>query len=75
MTPHSKTGASSAAAADETGSGLSDEGRRITRAPLRITPNFQPQDKRRLKNDSSGDSSGAFLTDESFDMSGKSCSS
>lgn len=45
---------------------------RITRAPLRITPNFQPQEKRRPKTDERWDiTHGAFLTEESFDIAGE----
>lgn len=69
MTPSGKPGVSLAAAAEDNSSGLGDEGRRITRAPLRITPNFLPQDKGRQSADPLRDSSGRFFTDESFDMS------
>lgn len=46
---------------------------RIARAPLRITPNFQPQDKRRPKTkEQRWDlTHGAFLTEESFDIAGE----
>lgn len=62
------TGGGGAAAADESGRGYGDGNTRITRAPLRITPNFQPQDKRRPKTDAIRD---AFLTEASFDMAGE----
>lgn len=46
--------------------------RRMTRAPLRITPNFQRQEKRRPKTDVENDLTyGAFLTEESLDIAGK----
>lgn len=65
---------SAAAEGEENGTGLDAETKRrkMTRAPLRITPNFQPQEKRRPKTDVKKDLTyGAFLTEESLDIAGK----
>lgn len=44
----------------------------MTRAPLRITPNFQPRDERRSNADMDRDIAyGAFLTEEGLDIAGK----
>lgn len=65
---------SAAAGGDDNGAGFGGDGKnRITRAPLRITPNFQPQEKRRPKTvaDDEDIAYGAFLTEESFDIAGE----
>eukprot|EP00903_Cladosiphon_okamuranus_P018228 g16767.t1 len=72
LTPPGKPGngagaGSAAAGGEEGGNTASNSG--ITRAPLRITPNFQPQEKRRPKTDVHRDVAyGAFLTEKSFDI-------
>lgn len=69
--PGSGVGAGSAAAGGEE-NGKTASNNRITRAPLRITPNFQPQEKRRPKTDVRRDMAyGAFLTEKSFDIAGE----
>ena len=69
--PGSGAGAGSAAAGGEE-NGKTARNNRITRAPLRITPNFQPQEKRRPKTDVHRDMAyGAFLTEKSFDIAGE----
>jgi len=70
--PNSGAGAGSAAAGGEDGAEASAPSR-ITRAPLRITPNFQPQEKRRPKTEYRDITYGAFLTEESFDIAGERC--
>lgn len=75
-TPPGNGGNGGAAAAEEgaRGGNFGLEGTtRITRAPLRITPNIQPHHKRRPKTDVIRDlaSNRAFLTDGSFDMFGR----
>lgn len=66
--PGSGAGAGSAAAGGEE-SGKTTSNKKIARAPLRITPNFQPQEKRRPKTDVRRDMAyGAFLTEKSFDI-------
>lgn len=45
---------------------------RMTRAPLRITPNFQPRDERKSSADMDRDIAyGAFLTEEGLDIAGE----
>lgn len=73
ISPPGKSGSSSAAAADENGSGLGDESRRITRAPMRITPNFQPRDEHHPKYDATRDQDGVFLTDQGFEITCEWC--
>lgn len=68
--PNSGAGAGSTAAGGEDGAEASAPSR-ITRAPLRITPNFQPQEKRRPKTEYRDITYGAFLTEESFDIAGE----
>lgn len=69
--PGSGAGAGSAAAGGEE-NGKTSGNNPITRAPLRITPNFQPQEKRRPKTDVRRDMAyGAFLTEKSFDIAGE----
>lgn len=70
--PNSGAGAGSTAAGGEDGPEASAPSR-ITRAPLRITPNFQPQEKRRPKTEYRDITYGAFLTEESFDIAGEHC--
>lgn len=73
-TPPGKRGKRGAAAAEEEGGGAfgADDSTRIRKAPLRITPNFQPHDKRRPKTAVIRDiTNGAFLTEQSFDMAGE----
>ena len=65
-----------AAEGEETGTGLGLEAeskrRRITRAPLRITPNFEPRDKRKSNADAESDVPyGVFLTEESLVIAGE----
>lgn len=77
--PNGAGAGSAAAGGDETGKpprfGADDmltTSSRIARAPLRITPNFQPQEKRRPKTDEHWDiTHGAFLTEENFDIAGE----
>lgn len=66
-------GSSAAAGGGEDGAGFgAEDQKRISRAPLRITPNFQPQEKRRPKTSVDRDITyGAFLTEESFDIAGE----
>ncbi|CAM9503137.1 unnamed protein product [Ectocarpus fasciculatus] len=70
--PNAGVGAGSAAAGGDDNGGANDvlkSTSEITRAPLRITPNFQPQEKRRPKTFVDQDMTyGAFLTEESFDI-------
>lgn len=72
-------GASSATAGGGTeengaGFGASDKmKKKITSAPLRITPNFQPHEKRRPKTEINKDITRAFLTEDSFDIAGETC--
>ncbi|CBJ33765.1 expressed unknown protein [Ectocarpus siliculosus] len=70
--PNTGAGAGSAAAGGDDNGGANDVLKStsgITRAPLRITPNFQPQEKRRPKFNVDKDVTyGAFLTEESFDI-------
>lgn len=69
--PGSGAGAGSAAASGEE-NGKTSSDNQIARAPLRITPNFQPQEKRRPKTDVRRDMAyGAFLTEKSFDIAGE----
>lgn len=74
--PNTGAGAGSAAAGGDDNGGANDVLKStsgITRAPLRITPNFQPQEKRRPKTFVDKDITyGAFLTEESFDIAGES---
>lgn len=72
----SSNGGGTAAAAEDGASGrasFGEDAARMTRAPLRITPNIQPQDERRPKTDTMGDLAvkRAFMTDASFDMFGE----
>lgn len=70
--PKSGGGGGSAAARGKEG-GAGDVSKRMSRAPLRITPNFQPQEERRPKTSADQDNTyGAFLTEESFDIAGES---
>lgn len=73
--PNAGAGAGSAAAGGDDNGGANDvlkSTSEITRAPLRITPNFQPQEKRRPKTFVDQDITyGAFLTEESFDIAGE----
>lgn len=75
VTPPGKSNGGAAAAGSEESGGTfaGEEGRGIRRAPLRITPNFQPQEKRRPKTDVESDpiTYGAFLTEQSFDIAGE----
>ncbi|CAM9293221.1 unnamed protein product [Ectocarpus sp. 4 AP-2014] len=70
--PNTGAGAGSAAAGGDDNGGANDMLKStsgITRAPLRITPNFHPQEKRRPKTFVDKDITyGAFLTEESFDI-------
>lgn len=78
LTPPGKRGSGAGAGAGSAAAGGEESGKtassnRITRAPLRITPNFQPQEKRRPKTDVHRDMAyGAFLTEKSFDIAGES---
>lgn len=75
VTPPGKSNGGTAAAGSEESGGTfaGEEGRGIRRAPLRITPNFQPQENRRPKTDVESDpiTYGAFLTEQSFDIAGE----
>ena len=73
MPPRKSGGGGGSAAARGEEGGAGDASKRMSRAPLRITPNFQPQEERRPKTSADQDNAyGAFLTEESFDIAGES---
>lgn len=72
MPPRKSGGGGGSAAAGGEENGVGDASKRMSRAPLRITPNFQPQEERRRNSSADQDNTyGAFLTEESFDIAGE----